>query len=1227
MKILKLRIHNLASFAGTQTEIDFSQEPLASAGLIAITGRTGAGKSTLLDAICLTLFNQMPRLKSVSGKIQDPNGELLDINKTTHILRRGCVQGYAELDFIGLDQQQYTARWAVSRAHKKINGKIKLEQSLIQIDNQKLITNKPTEYKNHIKKLIGMSFDQFTRAVLLAQSEVVAFLKANDDERAHVLEYLTNSEIFAWVGKTAYEKAKYYENELKQIKQSLGFIEILTAEQIDTLTQQKNLLQQQLDVIFQQQEQIKLQQNWYKQWHDLNQQHDAIQEKRQQHQQQASLYQKKQHRLDQLIQFETVKYTLQQLTEIDQQLQQTRTQFTQEQHKATQLQQQTLELEPIFKTHLKQYQHMQAQQQQLQPIFEQVLALDIKIEPLRDEYKRLKQQQKNTQQHIEHLITQQQSLHTQLQQQQNQAQTVQNTLVQYRDFQILTDEPKSSLTQIKQLQQDYQAYQKLCKMYPQFNAKQDFEQQITQEMNLFFNTIVDFNIDTSVPYTVLFNTAQDFIYQQREKIQNNLKQAEHITQQNDAILQGLLTYQQYFEQNQKNQTQLQQLQQQYQKQHIQQNVAEQTLQACQTQFKQLQQQLEQQKILTHDYVIQLRQQLKSGEPCHICGSREHPYIQHAHLLQDALQHIEQQQLNLKQNEVNELQKRYDDAKYQYAVIETQLNQHTKTMQTQYEQWQIQLADLKKQHILTEQHDLLFDADQYVHFQNTLRDYQTQLQQSEKQKDFFTAQLSTLEQQQKQLHDLKTQFEQYHHIAQAKQHYLQQWQNLIQNIPTEIQTAWQQHDIIQHCQNLIEIIETVQLQKQFALQCEKEINDIQQQLKPLDYDIQHFQQQLTQQTQQLNQVKQQGQDYRQQLSQLMQQFPLSSEVQTGKAWKTQIEQQFQSIESTYLIYEKQLQQIQQQQNQQQNQQALLEKQIEVYQQQYQRQFDLKQAWLKKHTDFDDTLLTYYQQQTEWNKADLTTELEHYHTQGQQFIAQSDTLKQQLAQHQQQKPASNVDFAEMPEQLSQLQQQQNQLQHEISQLDAQFLQQQHALAKQAQQENLITELGQQHERWYKISSTIGHSSDGKKFRQYAQQHYLDILIEYANQQLEPLASRYQLERIEHSLGLAVIDHDMNGEKRAVASLSGGESFIVALALALALANLASGTLKIESLFIDEGFGTLDPDSLHIVMDALDKLQYQGRKVILISHIQEMHERIPVQIQVNRIGAGQSKLEIVG
>jgi energy-coupling factor transporter ATP-binding protein EcfA2 len=136
-------------------------------------------------------------------------------------------------------------------------------------------------------------------------------------------------------------------------------------------------------------------------------------------------------------------------------------------------------------------------------------------------------------------------------------------------------------------------------------------------------------------------------------------------------------------------------------------------------------------------------------------------------------------------------------------------------------------------------------------------------------------------------------------------------------------------------------------------------------------------------------------------------------------------------------------------------------------------------------------------------------------------------------------------------------------------------------------------------------------------------LDILLGYTNAQLELLAARYRLERLPESLNLIVIDREMGDERRSVHSLSGGESFLVSLALALALASLTSNRIRIESLFIDEGFGSLDAETLNTAMNALMRLEAQGRKVGVISHVSEMTDAIPVQIRVVKGRAGASRL----
>ena len=140
-----------------------------------------------------------------------------------------------------------------------------------------------------------------------------------------------------------------------------------------------------------------------------------------------------------------------------------------------------------------------------------------------------------------------------------------------------------------------------------------------------------------------------------------------------------------------------------------------------------------------------------------------------------------------------------------------------------------------------------------------------------------------------------------------------------------------------------------------------------------------------------------------------------------------------------------------------------------------------------------------------------------------------------------------------------------------------------------------------------------------------HTLDILLQFSNQQLNLLSGRYRLERIPNSLNLMVVDQDMADERRSIHSLSGGESFLVSLALALGLASLTSNRLKIESLFIDEGFGSLDPNTLDLAMNALMQLESQGRKVGIISHVTAMTDAIPVQIKVRKGANGASTIDV--
>ena len=194
MKILAIRGKNLASIEG-EFEIDFTREPLLSAGIFAITGPTGSGKSTILDALCLALFARSPRQAAVREpgvELRDGEAGKISPNDPRAILRKGTAEGYAEVVFAGVDGNTYNSSWSVRRSRNRASGN--LQDYSLQLSNLTSGTafgEKKTETLREIERLIGLSYDQFTRSVLLAQGDFTAFLKAGRDDKAALLEKLT----------------------------------------------------------------------------------------------------------------------------------------------------------------------------------------------------------------------------------------------------------------------------------------------------------------------------------------------------------------------------------------------------------------------------------------------------------------------------------------------------------------------------------------------------------------------------------------------------------------------------------------------------------------------------------------------------------------------------------------------------------------------------------------------------------------------------------------------------------------------------------------------------------------------------------------------------------------------------------------------------------------------------------------------------------------------------
>lgn len=1198
MKILSIRLKNLASLAGEHF-IDFESEPLAHAGLIAIIGKTGAGKSTILDAMCLALFNKIPRLKDSDGKLLDVDGSELLTNSPLTVLRRGTGHGFAELCFVAQDQKHYLARWEIKRARENASGKLQsVQRSLKCLTDGVVVADKTKAVETHIQQITQLSFEQFTRAVLLAQSEVTAFLKARDNERGELLEYLTNSSIFAKIGQLAFEKTKEVRLQREKLESVLGHIEIRSDEEIAELQQQFQQLQQHVQQLENEKNQFKQQQQWFEQRDKINK---DIALKKQDYDLQLKAQEniaKDRHLLSQLETFAEIRPIVFQQQQLQKTLQQLAPQIQQKHHEFSTLTTQFEQQKTLYtqaETTLNQFQYFE---QKHQTELTQVRKFVQERDYIAEEYKKTKIRLTQLESQQQPLIEQQQQLEQSIQNLSAQHTACLEQLKHSAQYAPLDNGLNAHIQQLKQFIQQYQ------KVENTLGSIQQAQTQLKQDQNTFNSLITQ------------FGTTQQI--EKRIEQQSKLKEAQQLhLNQLDAIQQKL---QHYFELKNEvftSQNKFDAVQKQTQQLEQDSKKAEQDYQAAKTEREKLQQVLQQQRLLHAENIEHLRAELKHGEACLVCGSTEHPYRDDESQISKALYALQQQQELQSIQQEQQLFQLWQKAQQQFTQSHTEQNQlqqqlqqlnekvktHDHVLQQHVSQTNIQLdVSLTELDITTKMQSLVLEASQTR-------------QQLEKE-------LLQLNQANKDQHVLHQNIQNTLHQLQTVEHLQQQIQHIVDCLNADDKMAWSKQGL-SFSQQVLHALQQRSQQLEHAESLIKQKEQINQQLNVLKTNLTGLTTQQTECAQQLKDIEIKGKQNTDAANQLIITMTGSAEIKANE-WLQQHDQQRQQLQSKYQQVKQSFEQARQH----------FEKQKNVLEQLQSQQQQNHASWEQCKTEVT-TWLTQHQNFVEDQLSELLAISSPQEQQIRSAIQQADralseansalkTIQEQLNTHLQSEP--NIQLEQLTELINANQEILQQTTDQRDQLKLQLEVHQQNLAKQKKFADQIQLIQQQEHRWNKISSLIG-DSKGKEFRDLAQQYNLDILLEYANQQLAMLSQRYTLKRLDNSLSLAIIDHDMDGETRSVASLSGGESFLTALAISLAIANMASGSMKIESLFIDEGFGTLDASSLHMVMNALDQLQSQGRKVILISHIQEMHERIPVQIQVQPMGSGSSQIEVVG
>ncbi|QXA06370.1 AAA family ATPase [Acinetobacter pittii] len=1198
MKILSIRIKNLASLSDEHF-IDFESAPLAHAGLIAIVGKTGAGKSTILDAMCLALFNRVPRLKDSDGKLKDVDGSELLTNSPLTVLRRGTGHGFAELCFIAQDQKRYLARWEIKRARENPNGKLQsVQRHLKCLTDGVVLADKSKAVDEKVKQITQLSFEQFTRAVLLAQSEVTAFLKARDSERGELLEYLTNSSIFAKIGELAFRKTADIAKQRKQLEEFLGHIEILSDEEITAFTEQYQQAEQNHQQLEQQKNILDKQQQWFERKAKLEQE---VQAKQQQFQTQQNHHQQLAGEREQLKRFEVFSeirpqafqqaQNLQTLQQLEPQIQQAQTKFN--------------ELVQVFETGQKQYQLAEQElkqtldfEQQHQQALNQVRQSIQERAFIADEYKKCKEKRNVLEQKLSPLHQHQNTVQQHIAQLEQNQIHLQQQLTQTQQYAVLDKGLSAHLHQLGQFIQNYQAIEQQLGNPTLARQKLAEDKSELEQLTASLGTVEQIELK---------------LEQQRKDKEQKLAQITQLdlTQQKVKIYHEL-----YAELQQFTEKQTQVSAQEQQLKTVCQST-EQEYQTAKTEREKLQHILQQQRLLHTENIEQLRANLKEGEACLVCGSTHHPYRVDDSAVSKALfdlqQQQEQQAIVLEQTKFNAWQTQ------QHALTQCR---------AELEQVQKYLAQLQtKQSSLQQELEQAFNLNQLNIELNQapekiLQTLNELRQATQTAVSSFDSENLRLTQAIKQHNQLVQAIQRNESLLNTAQQWQQQVQHIVECLSEAEQHAWQQASS-QTAKQTWSVLDARAKQLEQQEQLSQRFEQLQQELKMLAANLEQMTKQIDEIDQNLQEITLKGQQNNEKAVSLIQQMTGRADIKPHE-WLIEHDVKRQQQQTAYHEAKQRFEQTRQHFEQQKQALDQLKHQHQ-HTAQHQQQIDEQiQNWLKAHTDFEPHDLTALMQINSAQEQDIRNRLNHDERLLSEASSALKTMQEQLSEHLQTQP--DIEHEKL---VSLIQDNIAELKAQLEVRDRLKLKlevHQQNLAKQQQYAEQIQNIQQEEHRWSKISGLIG-DAKGKEFRDYAQQYHLDILVEHANQQLAMLSQRYTLKRLDQSLSLAIIDHDMDGETRSVASLSGGESFLTALALSLAIANMASGSMKIESLFIDEGFGTLDASSLHMVMNALDQLQNQGRQVILISHIQEMHERIPVQIQVKPLGAGASTIEVVG
>lgn len=1215
MKILSIRFQNLNSLSGIWN-IDFTAPPYAENSLFAITGPTGSGKSTLLDGLCLALYSATPRL----GKITKTSNQ---------IMSRHTGVCFAEVEF-STSKGRFRCHWSQHRSHQKAQGDLQQpKHEIVDATNDTVLESGIRRVASKVEEVTGMDFDRFTRSTLLAQGGFAAFLQASADNRSPILEQITGTAIYSRLSIKVHELWLLEQAKLEQCEQNLARIDLLLPEDEEHLQQQIAATEKESGFVRAQLTTLRSHLTWVESIAKLETEHNGYLK-----QLQTLAEDKKKHDTDlapllpalAAKEIEPLFLGLKQHLDSEKTALQERETLNKQcaSHKEIKK-----DIESKIKHAEKSLLHTEALRKdglkQIRIVQELDHTLSSAAKKLQEQINTLHTQQKALQNEYSVLQTLRQSL----EQTQNNKQSLDTFFKRHaRDGQLIEEFAAIQIV-ITRLNELYEQQSALTKTKEKTDrVLQSSEQALTEiiqrQRTLQTQTTACTGLSTQLQKTCsqLLQGADSSGLQQRlfktENRQKNIRELilllEHLSEQTSQL--NTLT-------KQKASTTAQ-----IQEGSIKLSAGNKEMAAKQQEIHLLEKNL---LLLTRIQSLEEdRNQLRDDTPCPLCGSKKHPYnqgnipqpSQEAKQLQQAkteLQAIEKdfalltRQETIAKERIHSLTCQITEREEQSVVSRTTAEQLLSTLslpplaeihlsQLQEEAEKISRTqkelcqDLEKLHKLNQELDT-------VKRQGEELSIATQTLEKELLSANHQKSSATIEQQRilRQEQDLSKDLVLLGNELARKLHPYGSFECSSRMLPQILDdlglrvTKWRDRKEEEAHLNpkLIRLTSEHSLKEMF---CAKESKQI-----------------LAQET--LCALTQKDVDELQR-----KRLTLFGNKKTEEE-EARLEQSVTDARNTLLLFQKKYGTIDKEiaafntlQRRLEEEATVRSQAIAISQEAFNK--SLHRSIFSSQEHFFDAILP----------LPKIVQLQELQNTLQERETELTTLCKDKAtnlQLEKEKKLCKETAEELTKQVREREKQLETLQETSIGARERLKRNMTDKTQATEQRAALASQQKKTGSWKRLHTLIG-SADGKKFRNFAQGLTFEMMVHHANRHLGKMNDRYILVRDkEHPLDLNVIDTYQADEIRSTKNLSGGESFLVSLALALGLAHMASRNVRVDSLFLDEGFGTLDENALESALETLAKLREENKLIGIISHVSALQERVPLQLKITPSPQGNSTI----